>query len=380
MTSMTADTTKDLGELLRMPAGRQLLADNMTFLDPADFVAQLARTAAGPGAAGLPVYVHQQPCPDFAPSVIAKFAALSQLAQSAAVSPVFVSIDTDRAASSKIPTRITWLGDDGTRTAIKLTPPGTRHGTFRSIRTDPAQLKAVAARIADLAGASAQGAAGDRLAALLPLLAPAVPLPYGDYAAGLAMVLLARHLRFDPVLHVVSHLQAEPAVRGALWRLLTGVEDFVAAFNGEVAALRAAGVDPGLGPLPTDYLPLFHCSAQTGERRRLHRLGRGAGMTGLIRSRNGAAEAFPLGSETALAAFFATGLGSVDVMLPILLSPLYSGLVAGRSSAFYLLPMRGAMRRVFGESLPPVLLPAALAAPAADPRGLLQRWLMEGPP
>lgn len=353
----------DLAALMSSPEGRALLVRHGVNLDAESFLA-----AASVGATPPRLFVHQQPCPDFAPSVIAKFAFLQHLAQRFACVAGYVAIDTDRAASSRIATRIAWHGADGRSSSFKLTPAGTRHMEFRHILTDPARLAEAERRLSLAAGAACR----DRLRDVSPILAPPEPLRYGDYGVQLGRFLLARSIGLTPETCFVSALQRHPLVRAQIAAFLEVRGSFIAAFNAKLAAFQFIGLETGLRPLPEGYLPFFHSCPVDGERTRLL-------MSDAPGSRHAVTET-RAGRRYRLAcdALCDSERVSLDVMLPVFLNPLYDGLVAGRSSALYCMVMGHAMEKSMGQHLMPLVVPASLSGPQADPRGLMQRWLEGG--
>ena len=63
------------------------------------------------------------------------------------------------------------------------------------------------------------------------------------------------------------------------------------------------------------------------------------------------------------------------MLLPVLLNRLFSGVVAGRSSALYLLVQGAAMQEALGMQPLPVLVPESLAEAEQGLPGLMQQWL-----
>ncbi|BBK32109.1 hypothetical protein EDC65_0913 [Stella humosa] len=371
---------KDLRALLGEADGRARLAAGGVFTDPAAFLDALAPPAVLPGSDRRPIHTHQQPGPDIRRSVLAKLSTLEDLRrrQPEVVDTAFVLIDTDRAASSKVATRIAWDGPDGRRHMLKVTPPGTEPLEFRHLGLDPAQLDRVADRLAaylrQIPGDRA--AATSRMARLRPLLAPARALTLAEYATSLSQFLLAARLGQAPRPVMVSTLAESGQLTQALATMLAGLEGFVAAFNRAVHDLTAAGIDPAVGALAADWLPLFYSCPVDGERMRLRRQRSGRDVVAAGRSRAGRAYAFPLGATGCdLGALLAAGRWSPDVTLPVLLNDRFSGMVAGRSSALYGLVLATAMRTALGIRPIPMLVPTTLAEPPSGPDGLLQSWL-----
>ncbi len=372
-----------LAALLSDPRGADLLAGHGVFSAPEPFLAAL-RPAMGPkGASGsLPVYLHQQPAPDFGAGVVAKIAALIDLSQRSGgrVMPHLVAIDTDRAASSRGATRLV-LDDDGPRPQVfPLTPPGSKYLEFRHIRTDPAQLAGVVGRLAAHLARHGTPAQQARLQCIAPHIAPeeagkGAGVDYGRLAAGIGAFLIGAQFGTVPEISFSSALQDHPVARRALVGVLGGLDGFVAAVNDQIAAHHALGLGTAIGPLPPDYLPLFYSCPVTGERMRLHRRREGGVVMAEALSRHGRSYRFSLGRGDEIDALAATGRWSVDVMLPVLLADMFSGLVVGRSSALYGMVMQAGLRKAFGTSICPMLVPPALAGWQPGGAGLFQLWL-----
>ena len=375
---------RDLRGLLATDEGSSLLRDAGIFTDPAAFLAALRppRQRFAPlGPQPFVVYTHQQPSPDFRASVLKKFATLAELqrARPDVLGAVYLAIDTDRAASSKAATRIGWQDSMDRRYALKVTPPGTEALEFRHFSTDPRQLDRVAATLEAYLRQSPAGRDlwPGRLEALRPTLVPTSPVPYGRYAADLGEVLVGWHLGIRPHRVFVSDLCDTAEFRDALAVLLTGLDDFVQSFNRSIASWHALGVATAVDVLPDDYLPLFYSCPVDGERVRLRRQRSGGDIVAVAQTRAGRRYSFSLGRHGRSAEpLFETRRWSPDVLLPTLVNAMFSGIVAGRSSALYLLVQGVAMREALGMQSLPALVPQSLAELDQGPPGLLQRWLV----
>lgn len=365
---------KGLAELLGDGAGRDRLAAAGIHVDPAAFL------AAMPAGRPARIYCHQQPAGDPRRSVMAKLTALDglRLARPDGVEPLFLRIDTDRAASAKAATRLAWEDAAGRRHLLKLTPPGTDRLESRHLQLDPQHLTAVAARLEAYVRQAPVGRqeALARLDRIRPLLAPGRTMALSRYAAALSDGLLARvDVRLPTAF--VSELGTAGALTGGLTRLLAGRDAFVAAFDRAVDDLRQAGIATAVSPLPDDYLPLFYSCPHEGERLRLRRVAVGGEIQAVAVGTTGRRHVFPLGRRgDDPGALLATQRWSPDVTLPVLLNDTFDGVVAGRSSALYLMVLAAAMRAALGMRPIPVLVPAELGTVPERPDGLLQRWLM----
>lgn len=343
---------RSLADLLSTPAGRALLAEAGSFDDPDAFLRALRPPSDGTG--GLPVFVHQQVYLDYRASVVAKVLALRDLhRRDAATVPEFLWIDTDRAGSDKLSLRL-YLESPAGAVAVRLAPPGCERREPRAIRLDAGRLSSAVARIEATLRAGPGGAERlRRFADLKPLLTAAGSL--ADLSRRLSAALFTAVLDFEPRPLLVSALIAEGTLTPLLDRIVDRQPAFVAAVNDRIAALRAGDVDPHLKPLPADWLPLFMTGPADGRRLRL-RLERDGGLPlAVAADSDGTRHRFPL--DRGLAALGDRLRWSPDVVLPLLLNRRSSGLVAGRSSALYLLVLQPAAEAVLGLRPLPVLVP-----------------------
>ncbi len=354
---------RNLAALQATPAGRAFLAQEMTFDDPAVFLDQLRPPRLGSGgelppAQDLPVYVHQQLYLDYRASVVAKLLALRALqAQQPAVQPTMLWIDSDRAGSDKLSLRLYLRGAQGA-IAVRLAPAGCEQREPRFIPLDPARLAAGVQRLAAVIGAQ-PGGGGARLARfakLRPLLTADGSL--ADFGRRLSDTLFAEILDFRPRPLHSSALITTGALTPALTELLNQQPAFVASVNARIAALWALDVDARIRPLPADYLPLFIASPLDGRRLRLRLERDGPLRLATAVDAAGRRHRYELGrTELSLAQLDGQVHWSPDVTLPLLVNDRFSGLVAGRSSALYLLAFRPALRSLLRQEPLPVLVP-----------------------
>ncbi len=349
---------RDLAALQATTAGRDLLRSELTFDDPADFLATLRPPLAGTAAGRLPVYVHQQVYLDYRASVVAKLIALRDLQRHhAAVEPWFLWIDSDRAGSDKLSLRLYLRGAHGP-VAVRLAPPGCEDREPRAIALDARRLVEAVRHIEALLRSRPGGGQGrlERYARLRPLLVAQGTL--ADLARRLSDALFHQVLDFRPAPLLVSELLATGSLLPPLSALLNQRAAFVAAVNARIRALRALDVDPRIKPLAADYLPLFMTDPQDGRRLRLRLEQDGALALAVADDGRGGRHRFELGRDAlSLAELDGKVAWSPDVTLPLLVAERFSGLVAGRSSALYLLVLHDALRRTLGRPGLPVLLP-----------------------
>lgn len=371
---------RSLPDLLLTHDGPAVLHRNGIFTDSADFLSHLRPPLVNSGLGRLPVFLHQQPTPDVFPGVQAKLEMLAALAKESGqtVTPWVVGIDTDRAASSRVATRLTIVDRQGGSYSHKLTPPGSKYQEFRHIQTDPVHLALQGRRLAVQVAPSSNPSQMARLDRVLTLIDRGKSVPYSHYAADLGQFLVHNAMGFAPNSMFSSALQGYPEPMNSLTQMLLGIDGFVAAFNEQILDLHKRDIQSAVAPLSRDYLPLFYSCPLSGERMRLRRRKDGRNILAEARSQAGQTYQFSLGRGADLNALHASGRWSFDVTLPVYLSSMFSGLVAGRSSGLYCMVLQGAVRQAFGQSLCPILVPPALATWRDGQAGLFQRWLYGG--
>lgn len=371
---------QSLPDLLFTPNGPAVLHSYGIFTDSADFLSNLGPPMVETGLGRLPVYLHQQPTPDIFLGVQAKFDMLATLTKESgqSVTPWVVGIDTDRAASSRVATRLALVNWQGGSHSYKLAPPGSKYQEFRHIRTDPVQLALQGRRLAVHVARSRRPSHMARLNQILTLIDRGQSVSYSHYASDLGRFLVYNAMEFAPQYVFSSELQGYSQPMKSLSQILLGIDGFVSAFNEQIVNLHARGIQSAVAPLPHDYLPLFYSCPLSGERMRLRRCKDGRNIMAAATSQAGQTYQFSLGRGADLDALQASSRWSFDVTLPVYLSGLFSGLVAGRSSGLYCIVIRGAVRQAFGQSLCPILVPPALAAWRDGEEGLFQRWLYGG--
>jgi hypothetical protein len=377
---------KNLADLLSSASGRRLLSEHNIHVSCDEFLTTLktpkdsAPHMLGRRSGALPVYVHQQPSPDFSQSVVAKFRLLNNLRLMGGdhVEPWYVAIDTDRAASSKSPTRIAWHRAGRTEHTFRLTSPHSKYLEFRNIPVDLDRLRDSWQRIHTQVHRGCPPEMEQRLEEVGPHFFPARTTSYGEFSAGLGCFLLKRTLGETTNLLTLSNLQKLPAVTNSICRLLSRRQSFISAYNRKLAVLQSLGFDPGLRLLPPDYLPFFYSCPVDGERMRLSVQRTGLSWAAQGTSRAGRTYRFSLDDGSNINTLMETGRVSLDITLPVHLSSLFSGLVVGKSSALYCMIMKSAAEESLDEQLCPMIIPTALTEKHVDPRNLFQYWLQGG--
>jgi hypothetical protein len=355
---------RGLADLLASAAGRAFLESRGVALERAAFVERVRPPARGglvdllglePGRA--PVYVAHQTHVDFRRSVVSKLRAARDL-DGDPVTSVMLWLDTDRIGSDKASTTVTWpSGEDG---AFRLVPYRLRNLESRFAPVDSERLDALVAQLGLWAGDGAE----ERLRRLAAAVVEGAPATLAEATRALASFLLREQLAFSPPSAFVSTLVARGLLSATLADALGALDDVVRVFNGAVADLVAADVDPQVHPLGDDYLPLNYSCEACGARRRLRHERRGADHFAALDCSCGESRRFHLGrgTELSLGELAPTGRWSTDVTLPVYVNDLASGLVAGRSSALYGLVLDEVLEKALGRSPIPMLVPEDLAA------------------
>jgi hypothetical protein len=379
---------RSLADLLATLGGREFLQARGVFTEPAEFLERLhpprsdgirRRLRLGQGSAC--VYVaHQLQC-DYPRSVVAKFRALRDLARGGHVAPVVTWLDTDRAGASKSSTTLTWPGNRQAE-SLRLVPR--RYGELetRFAPVDRERLEAAVSRLgAWTVAASGSEGSGERADRRIRDLADALLRNDVHTLAQTNLAIsswLLRGLDPEPRPVLVSDLANDGLLTSAVNDAVTVIDDFVAVFNAAVDELRAADVDPQVRRLAPGYLPLRYSCPWDGARCPMTRRRHGADQFAVATCRCGAEHRFHLGSRRlSIDALVASQRWSVDVTLPAYLNDLFSGVVAGRSSALYGLVLNATLEKVLGRTPIPMLVPAELQATNVDrePDGLLYERL-----
>lgn len=361
-----------LDTLLSTPRGRDFLMSNGIHADPASFRAALSppedgRLACASGTGRRPfVHMHQQIYVDYRPSVLAKLFVLDSLVDSG-VQPAFLWIDTDRAASDKLACRFYWPFAGALR-AMKILPPGSDAVETRFARVDPPRTEAAYRRIAAYLRGDQGMPAAEPLARLSSLRAHMIAheaVPLRDYGLGMTRALFAAHLNVDHPHVIVSEVLEKGWLTREIEDVLAALPAVIVAWNERVTSLHADGIATAVGMLPADYLPLYVSDPEDGARLRLRHEIVGADHFATAHGKGGRTHRFFLGSRhLRLDDLASSGRWSPDVTLPMLANPLFSGWVAGRSSALYALVFGKILTDVLGKRPIPILVPD----PAADPR------------
>lgn len=351
---------RDLSALYGCPEGRLVLRREGVFDDVSAFLDRL-RPPARVAAEGerLPVYVHQQPYLDYRWSVVAKIRALKELAdRSDRIDPVFVWLDGDRSGADKSGLRLYWLFQ-GRKTAIRFAPAGCERKAYCKVLMDPERLTSAVERLEGLIRHDRRNRTRrlERFEKMRPTLLTTGSLAEYNRRQG---AFLFRHvLSFLPRSIQASKMVAQGVFAEVLEEILNRQSAFVESFNLRIERLRAMGIGTRVGPVPDDYLPLFIDDPRHGVRLRL-RMERWKTDTWAVAcDRSGRVHhRFHLGGKRLnMAEVVSSASWSPDVTITILLNDLFSGVVAGKSSALYLMVFHAVMRDVLGMKPLPVFVP-----------------------
>ena len=365
-----------LAQLAESAEGMAFLREEGVFLDPDSFVealrppeSQSLSRLLDSGHSPI-VYMGQQLSVDYGPSVLAKLFALRELGADHDTPGVGLWVDTDRAGSDKRMTSIAWPRPGG-REGVSLAPPGSKKREPRFITMQQRSLIQAWDRLRTYLGESGAGTRSlERYARLRGIAVSPPPQTLADLSARLTEFVLAEN-GIRPAHIRLSRLLDEPALAERVQASVEVLPRVIEVFNGALEDLRGAGVDPLLHPLGDDYLPLHMACEADHTRLRLRRRDGVGGTYAVARCRCGASYRFRLGGDVlSIGEITRTRRWSPDVLLPVFLNDLASGVVAGRSSAVYGIVLNRVLREALGEEPIPMLVPESLVS---------EDWVGTGP-
>ena len=355
-----------LAQLAGSAEGMTLLREEGVFLDRSSFVEALRppkteSLAQLVDSRGAPiVYMGQQLCVDYEPSVLAKLFALRELQADHDILGAALWVDTDRAGSEKRMTSIAWPRPAGPE-GVSLAPPGSKKREPRFIRMEQQSLLQAWDRLRTYLGEAGAGTRSlERYARLREITVSPPARTLADLSARLTQFVLAES-GIRPAHVRLSRLLEEEGVAERIQTSVDVLPRVIEVFNRAVEDLRDAGVDPLLHPLADDYLPLRVACEADQTRLPLRRRDGVGGTYAVARCRCGASYRFRLGGDRlSIAEITRTGRWSPDVLLPVFLNDLASGVVGGRSSAVYGMVLNRVLREALGEDPIPMLVPESL--------------------
>jgi hypothetical protein len=310
----------------------------------------------------------QQLYVDYRYSVLSKILALRDLGQDRALATFFLWLDTDRAGSDALMTRLAWPGG-GTRGPISIAPA--RLGVeARFVRLNGAHLRKAIDRLGGQLhqpGANQSSVRG-RYRALRGLFADDDPGTLSAFNLRLTRFLLQHTLGYVPNPVLASTMLENGVFTGEIDLLLNQRRAMIRVFNEGVQTLIEQGIDPQVKPLREDYLPLFYSCQADGYRVRLIHSKVGNDHFAIANCPCGERYRFHLGGRTlSITEIARTKRWSPDVCLPVFLNDLMSGFVVGKSSALYGLVLNAVLKEVLQKRPVPMLVPPSLVAGAPAP-------------
>jgi hypothetical protein len=380
MSTLAELTGSERGAALLREEG--VLLDRRSFLEalsppPRIALARLSRPSGlDDGRARPLVYMGQQLCVDYGPSVLAKLALLSELETAHDLDACALWVDVDRAGSDKRMTTISWPRTNG-RVGVSLAPPGSKDREPRFISVDSQELLKALDRLRTFLGEAEVSRRGlERYAHLRNLLSRRSEHTLADLSAEVTDLLLAeRGISLAPVR--LSSLLEERDLTEQVEICLNALPRVIEVFNQAVFDLGERGIDPLLHPLADDYLPLrISCGSDATRLPLRRRDGRG-GTYAVASCSCGATYRFRLGRrDLSFDEIAETHRWSPDVLLPTLVNDLASGVVAGKSSAIYGMVLNRVLREALDKEPIPMLVPEGLKSRAPGGSSLVADSLM----
>lgn len=376
--------------LLGSHKGRRFLDHNAITTDVDAFAAQL-ETPVNPilqqylgTGIDKPVYAFQQIYVDVTQSMLDRIYLLDDLVQFEGIAPFFLWIDTDRAGSDKIATRMYWPHWGRVQT-IPVCPGAMKDIESRFVELDPAQLEAAIDKlgmylIQSVNGATARAVAKTKHQRLQELFLNNHALTLSTFNHRVTYFLLNEYVKQDPVSVLVSDLLTGDFLTTGIEVVVNHIEAVIRTFNQARSDLMRQDINPVVKPLNENYLPLNYSCPHCGHRLRLRREIAGRDQYATATCRCKGTYRFYLGNGTlSIAELVQTKRWSPDVSLALFMNDLVSGFVGGQSSGVYFgLLMKAALEQVLGKRRVPVLLPASLESGSQEEfDSLIYRYLTE---
>jgi len=376
-------------DLLKSPQGKHFLALKGLMLDHEAFIEHLAFPPNPLLGQYLgqentkPVFSHQQIYLDCTQSMRDRMELLAKLSQFETVSPFFLWIDTDRAGTDKIGTRLYWP-HWGKIQSIPICPNSVRDIETRFVTVDQDRLQGAVEKLGIYLVQSVNGSKNRAFANKKFEHFKAVFLEnqigtLSEFNLRLTYFMLKKHTELNPTAILVSKLLSTGVITTQVNMVLNCLDDVIQVFNQSIDNLIQENINPVVKPLAADYLPLNYSCPICDRRIRLKREIHTVDHFAVGQCRCGERYHFFLGNTVlSIDELEATQRWSPDVCLPLFLFDLVSGLVGGVSSGIYCgVVMNAVIEQVFGHARIPVLLPPALEQqPAKKFDSLLYEYLM----
>jgi hypothetical protein len=381
---------RTIKDLLNTPEGREFLEINGIITDQDVFIAQM-ESPKNPALqqylrSGIqkPVYAFQQIYVDVTQSMVDRMQVLDKLERFEGVDPIFLWIDTDRAGSDKITTRIYWP-HWGKVQSIPICPHRTKDVETRFVQLDSEKLDEAIQKlgmylIQSVRRGGPRVAAEQRLGRLESVFTANDWDVLSEFNHRVTCFLLDEYLELNPASVMVSDLIDHGVLTAEVELMVNNIEDIIRLFNQARTELVQQEIDPIVKPLAEDYLPLNYSCPVCQRRLRLRHEIQGSDHFAMATCRCGEAFRFYLGNHRlSIVELAQTRRWSPDVSLALFMNDLVSGFVGGQSSGVYFgLLMKAALEKVLNKRRVPVLLPQSLEkAPPDQFDSLIYRYLTE---
>jgi hypothetical protein len=360
---------RTIKDLLSIPEGRRFLENQGITTDMDIFIAQL-KPPRNPDlqqylGSGIrkPVYAFQQIYVDVTQSMVNRIQVLDDLTQLEEVAPFFLWIDTDKAGSDKITTRMYWPHWGKVR-SIPICPHSIRDIEARFVKIDPLRLEAAIDKLGmylvqSVSGERARAAASTNFEKLEELFVGNHIRTLSEFNHHVSSFLLNEVAGLDPVSVFVSDLANGDLLTTEIEAALNQIEGIIEAFNQARADLIRRGINPVVKAFSENYLPLNYSCLVCQRRLRLHRETKQGDHFAVADCRCSQTYRFYLGRQRlSLTELAQTRRWSPDVCLALMMNDLVSGFVGGQSSGVYFgLLMKAALENALNKRRVPVLLP-----------------------
>lgn len=377
-------------DLLNTPEGRRFLEVNGITTDQEEFSAQMEspENPALQQYLGLgirkPVYAFQQIYIDVTQSMVDRINLLDDLVRFEEIAPFFLWIDTDRAGSDKITTRMYWPHWSRVQ-SIPICSHAVKDIETRFVELDPMHLEAA---IEKLGMYLVQSVSDKRERAVANYKHEKLKEQFlenhihylSEFNYRIANFLLNEYAGLDPVSVFVSDLVNNDLFTDEIETVLNHIDTIIMVFNQARLDLLRQEIDPVVKPLAEDYLPLNYSCPVCLRRLRLRRKIERHDQFAMVVCHCGETYRFHLGAgRLSIAELTQTRRWSPDVFLALFMNNMVSGFVGGQSSGIYFgLLMKAGLEKVLNKRRIPVLLPESLRAePTVQFDSLIYRYLTD---
>jgi hypothetical protein len=369
---------RTLFDLVNSPEGRHFLESKAIFAAQNSFVEQLEIPADSTLAESLGlentklVFASQQIYLGCTQSMISRMAILRDLEQADGLFPFFLWMDTDQAGKN-LAVKFFWplVGEDR---PIRICPKAAHGIESRFVVLDPSRLQQAIDKLGMYISQSVQdreelSRVRHKYEQLRALFLQEHVGTLSEFNHQVTYFLLNNRAELNPPSVIESDIINRGLITAEINLFLNHLDEVIKVFNETVHNLIQQGIDPIVGPLAEDYLPLNY-SCQTCDRRlRLHRETKGYDQFAVATCPCGENYRFHLGSRTlAIDELAQTKRWSPDLCMLVFLNDLVSGYVAGKSSGIYYgLVMKEVLEKTLNKRRVPVLIPGSLGAKENDP-------------